>query len=170
MTRTDLDSVSRLLIALVLFALAPRLALGEPGPCSSSAPQVVVETKDHKLWLCDGGRPVASYRVSLGRGGTGKRAQGDNKTPLGTYPLGAPRGSSRFGTFVPVAYPTPEQRTQGYTGADVGIHGPDRRFRWARWVNAWFDWTAGCIALATDDEVDVVADWVQKRKPNVSIR
>ena len=52
----------------------------------------------------------------------------------------------------------------------MGIHGPDRRFRWAGRMNAWFDWTAGCVALATDEEVQAVAAWVQKRKPNVTIR
>jgi murein L,D-transpeptidase YafK len=154
----------------LLAAVAPLASGSATAPCSSPEPQVIVATKDHKLWLCDGGRPVTSYRISLGRGGTDKRVQGDNKTPLGTYPLGAPRPSSRFGTFIPVAYPTPEQQRQGLTGSDVGIHGPDRRFRWAGRMNAWFDWTAGCVALATDEEVQAVAAWVQKRKPNVTIR
>jgi murein L,D-transpeptidase YafK len=156
--------------ALLVVAAAPGVALGEPVPCSSSGPQVVVTTNDHLLWLCDGARVVASYRVALGRGGTDKRVQGDNKTPLGSYPLGAPRPSSRFGTFIPVAYPTPEQHRQGFTGSDVGIHGPDRRFRWAGRMNAWFDWTAGCVALATDEDVQAVATWVQRRKPSVTIR
>lgn len=139
-------------------------------PCASSGPAVIVVTEDHKLWVCDASRPVAWYRVSIGRGGTDKRVEGDNKTPLGTYPLGAPRASSRFGTFIPVAYPTPEQRSQGFTGSDVGIHGPDRRFRWTGRMNAWIDWTAGCVALATDEEVQAVAAWVHKAKPTVVIR
>jgi L,D-transpeptidase catalytic domain len=52
----------------------------------------------------------------------------------------------------------------------VGIHGPDRHFRWAGRLNTWFDWTAGCIALATDEEVQAVAAWIQQRGPNVTIR
>jgi murein L,D-transpeptidase YafK len=156
--------------SFVVVAAVPGVALGNPGPCSSSEPQVVVATNDHVLWLCENGRPTASYRVALGRGGTDKRVQGDNKTPLGIYPLGAPRPSARFGTFIPVEYPTPEQRRQGFTGTDVGIHGPDRRFRWAGRMNAWFDWTAGCIALATDEDLQSVAAWVQKRKSTVTIR
>ena len=116
------------------------------------------------------GRPVAEYRVALGRGGTGKHVQGDEKTPLGTYALGAPRPSSRFGTFIPVAYPTPEQQLQGFTGGDVGIHGPDRRFRWVGRATAWFDWTAGCIALGTDEEVLAVAAWMRGRAATISIR
>jgi murein L,D-transpeptidase YafK len=158
--------------SLVLWtaAAAPGVAAGESLACSSSEPQVVVTTKDHRLWLCDQGRPVASYRVALGRGGTDKRAQGDGKTPLGSYALGDPRPSSRFGTFIPVAYPTADQRRRGFTGTAVGVHGPDRRFRWAGRMNAWIDWTAGCIALATDDEMQAVATWVRERKASVTIR
>jgi murein L,D-transpeptidase YafK len=156
--------------ALWVVAAAPSGPLADPVPCSSPGAEVVVTTKSHRLWLCDGAQAIASYRVALGRGGADKRVQGDNKTPLGTYALGAPRPSSRFGTFIPVAYPTPEQRARGFTGADVGIHGPDRRFRWMGPANAWFDWTAGCIALATDDEVQAIVGWVRQRNPNVTIR
>jgi murein L,D-transpeptidase YafK len=165
-----LRSLEKILLLAVL-ATVPAMAFGvtATAPCASSEPQVIVATNEHRLWLCDGGRPLASYRVALGRGGKDKKVQGDNKTPLGTYLLGTPRASARFGTFIPVAYPTPEQRNQGFTGTDVGIHGPDRRFRWAGRMNTWFDWTAGCIALATDEEVQAVAAWVQ-RKPTVTIR
>jgi hypothetical protein len=37
-------------------------------------------------------------------------------------------------------------------------------------MNARYDWTAGCVALATDEEVQAVAMWVQQRKPSVTIR
>jgi murein L,D-transpeptidase YafK len=164
-----------LLFAVILAAPGPAVAgtgpLERVAHCARlEAAHVLVDTKDHKLSLCERGREVASYRVALGRAGTRKRVQGDDKTPLGSYALGAPRPSSRFGTFIPIAYPTREQRLRGFTGAAVGIHGPDRRFRWAGRLNAWFDWTAGCVALATDDEVELVAAWVQKRKPTVTIR
>jgi murein L,D-transpeptidase YafK len=127
-------------------------------------------SQDHDLWLCDKGRALARYGVALGRGGTGKRAEGDRKTPLGTYPLGKPRPSNRFGTFIPVGYPTAEQRLQGFTGSDVGIHGPERRLRWAGGASTWFDWTAGCIALGNDENVQSVASWVQVRHPTIVIR
>jgi murein L,D-transpeptidase YafK len=162
-----------LLIAVIL--AAPALAVDSPPGedvtrCPRRGPHVLVVTKDHELLLCERGREVASYRVALGRAGTGKRAQGDDKTPLGSYTLGAPRPSPRFGTFIPIAYPTREQRLRGFTGTAVGIHGPARRFRWAGRLNAWADWTAGCVALATDDEVEAIAAWVQKLKPAITIR
>ena len=169
MTRPNLVATAALGLALLTSEARPCFA-GEPPPCSALEPEVVVATRDHALWLCESGRPVASYRVAIGRGGTGKRVQGDNKTPLGSYPLGDPRPSSRFGIFIPIAYPTPEQRIHGFTGADVGIHGPDRRFRWAGSLSTSVDWTAGCVALGTDDEAQAVASWVRKRSPSVTIR
>jgi murein L,D-transpeptidase YafK len=139
-------------------------------PCPSSGLAVIVTVLDHTMWLCDRGHARARYRIALGRGGTGKRVEGDGKTPLGTYALGAPRPSARFGTFIPVAYPTEEQKRQGFTGRDVGIHGPDRRLRWAGGMNSWFDWTAGCIALGTDGELRQVATFVREQRPNISVR
>lgn len=111
-----------------------------------------------------GGAPSASFAVSLGKGGTGKTREGDGKTPLGTYSLGRPRASKRFGTFVPIGYPTPDQRKRGLTGRDVGIHGPDRRFGWAGSVNSWVDWTDGCIAVSSDEEIFRIAEWVSSNK------
>ena len=128
---------------------------------------VLVATGDHQLALCDAGKAVAAYRVALGRGGTDKRVEGDNKTPMGTYAVGEPRPSKRFGTFIPIVYPTEEQRRNGYTGSDVGIHGPLRGTRWAGRVNVWFDWIAGCAAVASDDELETVAGFVRQRRPTV---
>lgn len=165
----------RLPCALLVTVIAATPALARTArervpPCARRDAHVLIVTKDHRLSLCEGGREVASYRVALGRAGTGKRVRGDHKTPLGDYALGAPRPSSRFGTFIPIAYPTREQRLRGFTGSAVGIHGPARRFRWAGRLSAWLDWTAGCVALGTDDEVEAIAAWVRARKPAVAIR
>jgi murein L,D-transpeptidase YafK len=137
-------------------------------PCEGRAAAIVVRAADHRLSLCDAGRPTAELPVALGRAGTGKRAAGDNRTPLGTYPLGAPRPSKEFGTFVPVGYPTPDQRRQGLSGGDIGVHGPKRRFAWAGRLNAGVDWTRGCIAVATDEAIALVVRWV-KRHPGALI-
>ncbi len=138
--------------------------------CPPAAAVALVETREHRLVLCDAGRSVGTYPVALGRGGTGKRVQGDGKTPLGAYALGAPRPSRGFGTFIPIGYPTAEQRRSGYTGTAVGIHGPPRRTRWAGRANAWFDWTAGCVGVASDADLGAVAAFVRARRPAVVIR
>ena len=129
------------------------------------APVVVVETASHTLALCEDGAAVQTYRVRLGKRGVGKTREGDEKTPLGRYSLGAPRGSTSFGTFVPIGYPTPVQKSQGYTGGAVGVHGPDRRVRWVGPLVNAFDTTDGCVGIATDREMDAIADWVRTRKP-----
>jgi murein L,D-transpeptidase YafK len=116
------------------------------------------------LWLCDGTVATKSFNVRLGKGGVGKSREGDGKVPLGSYALGKPRKSKKFGLFIPIAYPTAQQKAQGYTGGGVGIHGPHRSVAWlGRLVNT-FDTTDGCVGLATDDETREVANWVNEHR------
>ena len=100
--------------------------------------------------------------VALGSGGLDKRWEGDGKVPLGAYPLGAPRTSKAFHRFIPVGYPTPSQRRQGFSGGAIGIHGPSRAHNGP--LSTGMDWTLGCIAVGTDDEIDRVARWVKESK------
>ncbi len=86
--------------------------------------------------------------------------EGDGKTPLGTYGLGAPRPSQDYGMFIPVEYPTRGQRSQGYTGGSVGVHGPPRSVRWLGSLVNTFDSSDGCIGVATDDEIERISAWV----------
>lgn len=146
---------------LVLLALA-----GAPeapvDPCEGEEASVVIETKKHRLFLCLEHTTVGTYRVAIGKGGTPKREEGDSKTPLGSYALGKPRPSRRFGTFIPVGYPTRKQRNEGYTGSAIGIHGPDRDFVWLGALTLLTDWTQGCIAVGTDASIEKIAAWVEK--------
>jgi murein L,D-transpeptidase YafK len=155
---------SRIVVGCALFAL---LLAGEPvdasapGECPREA-SIVVDTGAHRLSLCEGGKTTATYSVRIGKKGTGKTREGDGKTPLGRYPIGAAHPSAAYGQFMPIGYPTAEQRRQGYTGSAVGVHGPDRRLTWAgRLVNA-FDTTDGCVGIATDEEMSAVAAWAKK--------
>ncbi len=138
--------------------------------CAEGGDLVVVQTRTHTLWLCSGRRAVVRMKVALGRGGLDKGRQGDGRTPLGSYSLGAPRRSPRFGTFIPIGYPTPEQRARGFTGRDVGIHGPGRWASWLGPLSTWIDWTAGCVATANDDDIARVAAFVRERRPRLVLR
>ena len=151
--------------AAVLLVLAPAPRPPEPGPCPDGATEVVVDTRLRGLWLCESGRAVERFPVAIGRGGPGKRQQGDLRTPLGDYPLGSPRASRRYGLFIPVGYPTPDQRRLGYTGTAVGIHGPARPARWLGGLNTLWDWTAGCVVVGSDAEIERIAGWVASRAP-----
>src|SRR5512133_4002634 len=139
-------------------------------PCPESGDAVVVRTATRHLWLCAAGTPLVRYAVALGRGGIGKRRRGDGRTPVGTYPLGEPRPSARYGTFIPIAYPTPAQAASGLTGSAVGIHGPPRGFEGPESVVTSFDWTLGCIATGTSGEVGAIAEFVRARRPRIVIR
>jgi hypothetical protein len=130
-----------------------------PTPCRPGETAVLVQVSAHVLELCQDGRSIASHRVALGSGGIGKRVQGDGKTPLGLYPLGPPRPSPSFGTFVPVGYPTAAQQKLGFTGSAVGIHGPARG--WGGALSTRVDWTAGCIAVGTDAEIGSISAWIR---------
>jgi len=147
-------------LALALAALLS--ARATPTPCHRGETAVLVRVSDHALELCQDGRSVARHKVALGSGGIGKRQQGDGKTPLGLYPLGAPRPSASFGTFVPVGYPTAQQHRLGFTGNSVGIHGPPRGVGGA--LTTTIDWTAGCIAVGTDAEIAAISAWIRDRR------
>jgi murein L,D-transpeptidase YafK len=127
-------------------------------------------TRSRQLWLCTLGAPAARFGVALGRSGVGKRRAGDGRTPLGTYALGPPRPSARYGTFIPIAYPTPEQAASGFTGSAVGIHGPPRGVDGAAIPVTAVDWTLGCVATGSAEEVDAIAEFVRRRRPPVVIR
>jgi murein L,D-transpeptidase YafK len=128
--------------------------------CAPDQTAIVVDTAVHQLSLCERGARKRSFSIALGRNGTGKRSAGDRKTPLGTYALGTPRPSDRFGIFIPVGYPTAEQARRGLSGGEIGVHGPRRNLRWLGRLHNLFDWTRGCIAVASDSEIAEIADWV----------
>jgi murein L,D-transpeptidase YafK len=144
---------------MVLAAIALALTVSQT-PCSGVGTAVYVDAAERRLWLCESGAAVESMPVALGRGGLGKRWEGDGKVPLGTYPLGAPRASRSFHRFIPVGYPTPGQLRQGLSGGAIGIHGPSRAQSGP--LSTGMDWTLGCIAVGTDDEIDRVARWVKE--------
>jgi hypothetical protein len=138
------------------------LAIVNPPPhCAGRGAHLEVDTAAHTLFLCAGAKEERAFGVRLS-GGTGKTREGDDKVPLGVYPLGAPRRSKSYGTFIPIGYPTPAQQRAGYTGGAVGVHGPDRRVRWLGRMTNLLDTTSGCVGIATDEEMAVIVVWLRK--------
>jgi murein L,D-transpeptidase YafK len=133
-------------------------------PCANRETAVVIDTRARQMHLCRQGESDHTYAVALGVSGVGKQREGDARTPLGKYALAAPRVSRNFHIFIHVGYPTPAQARMGLTGGAIGIHGPPRGL-WSIAELASLvmrDWTAGCIAVATDEEIEAVAAWVRK--------
>ncbi|MEZ4367173.1 MAG: L,D-transpeptidase family protein [Kofleriaceae bacterium] len=156
--------------AVPVAASSTPVRASQPARAPAACPDgelVLIDTTARVLRLCEDGRAVATMAVALGQGGVGKTREGDARTPLGRYPLAPPRASrSGFGTFIPVGYPTAEQRRAGYTGGAVGIHGPPDGAELADAEVTAIDWTLGCIALARGDLARLVA-WVEARAVGV---
>ena len=154
-----------LLLALVCSSPPPSSARSSAaGDCRANETAIVVDTRTHQMHLCGAGRTERTFVVAPGMRGVGKQREGDNRTPLGRYGLGAPRASQHFHIFVPVQYPTPAQARLGFTGGAIGIHGPPRGWSFTELASLVAqDWTAGCIAVATDEDIEAIATWIRKQ-------
>ena len=146
-------------LAAALGARTPALSPGRI--CAAPDSRIVVDLEKHVLALCDRATAIGTFAVRLGRGGVGKTREGDGKTPVGTYPLGEPRASSRYGIFIPIGFPTQEQKAMGYTGSAVGVHGPARLLKWLGSMVNTFDSSDGCVGVARDTEIETIARWVR---------
>ncbi len=120
-----------------------------------------VHTTKQILNICKKGNVIKSFKVALGYKGVGKKKAGDNKTPIGLYSLAYPRKSNQFKVFIPIIYPTHKQLAAGYTGRDVGIHGPTQSFKVFSWLNNLPYSTRGCIAVGKNNYIEYVANWVK---------
>jgi murein L,D-transpeptidase YafK len=146
-------------VAAALGARTPTIDAGRA--CEAPDARIVVDLKKHTLALCEKDKAIETFAVRLGRGGVGKTREGDGKTPVGTYPLGEPRPSNRYGTFIPIGYPTDQQKRMGYTGGAVGVHGPARWVRWLGSLVNTFDSSDGCVGVARDSDIEKIANWVR---------
>lgn len=133
-------------------------------PCGSYPDIVIVDPEYHSMYVCKDRREIRRLRVALGRGGINKQRKGDLKTPVGLYVIGKARPSERFGIFIPLNYPTVEQYRNGFTGDGIGIHGPHRYFKSMGDVSTSLDWTQGCIALGSDEEVSELARLISEQQ------
>src|ERR671919_2743636 len=142
------------------------------GPCGTTREaHLVVTSVERRVTLCYERREVKSFKVRLARNGPGKIRAGDARLPLGTYKLGVPRDSEKYGLFIPIGYPTARQAAAGYTGDAIGVHGPPRATRWLGSLVDSFVKTQGCVGLATDGQMRQVAAFVRARHVRtVSIR
>src|SRR4051794_19593234 len=85
-------------------------AFAEPNVCFKLSNTIVVRVQGRHLYLCQDEKVARVYLVSLGRGGVGKQTYRDLKTPLGRYELGLPRNSAQFHIYIPIGYPTEDQK------------------------------------------------------------
>ncbi|GAB3100716.1 L,D-transpeptidase family protein [Lysobacter terrae] len=152
-------------LALIL-VLSGAASAAEP----MRATKVRVDKSDRRLYVYNGERMVASYRVALGINPVGhKQQEGDRKTPEGRYVLDYKNPSSLYYRSIHISYPNATDkaaaRKRGVApGGAIMIHGQPndpvvrRRVR----LYPWPDWTDGCIALS-DQDMDAL--WKMVRVP-----
>lgn len=126
---------------------------------------VAVDASRARLYVIENqaGSPriVGDHYVSIGSRGTGKRSEGDQRTPLGVYSITSHLDSAQLGDFygagaLPLNYPNDVDRQLGRTGANIWIHGTPTG-QYARAPLA----TNGCIVMANDD----LARWLRLLAP-----
>jgi murein L,D-transpeptidase YafK len=122
-------------------------------------------SKPNSVVILHEGDAEGVYPVSIGKKGVGKKKKGDNKTPLGKYALGKPRSSKKFHIFIPIGYPTAEQKQQGYTGSAIGIHGPSQPWRWLGGLNTLFNVTQGCVMVGHNEDIEEISAWASRNRP-----
>ncbi|KTC87477.1 MULTISPECIES: L,D-transpeptidase family protein [Legionella] len=154
-------------IYLTIFIFFPVVLYANTKTCPLSN-GINVHTTKRVLTICKQGTVIKTFKVALGYKGVGKKHTGDNKTPIGLYRLAYPRKSSQFKVFIPILYPTTKQLASGYSGGDVGIHGPTQSSVGLNWLNNLPYSTRGCIAVGKNNYIEYVASWV-KANPGAKI-
>jgi len=114
-----------------------------------------VDTSRSRLYLFEntpsGLSLLADYYLSVGKAGTSKTAEGDQRTPLGVYYISSNLDRKSLKDFygagaLPINYPNVLDTKRGKTGSGIWLHGtPPNQF--SRPPQA----TDGCLVLANPD-------------------
>jgi len=116
---------------------------------------IAVDASRSRLYLFEnspaGLNLVADYYISVGKAGTAKIAEGDQRTPLGVYYITSNLDPKSLKDFygsgaLPISYPNILDSKRGKTGSGIWLHGtPPNQF--SRPPQA----TDGCVVLANPD-------------------
>jgi murein L,D-transpeptidase YafK len=120
------------------------------------ADRIIVKKSQRRLYLMRDGKPIRTYRISLGIEPVGhKERQGDNRTPEGGYYINWRNPNSQFYKALSISYPNQQDRLRAARygwdpGGDIMIHGEPRRGGDGplRDLVRAEDWTQGCIAVS----------------------
>ena len=115
--------------------------------------KILVLKSARKLQLISDGKPIKSYRISLGKQPKGPKLQeGDKRTPEGLYWVDWRKKSDKFNLAMHINYPNvsdaAKARREGLNpGSMIMIHGtPDSEDNPEELFHT-LDWTDGCIAM-----------------------
>ena len=124
--------------------------------------KILVLKSARKLQLISDGKPIKSYRISLGKQPKGPKLQeGDKRTPEGLYWVDWRKKSDKFNLAMHINYPNvsdaAKARREGLNpGSMIMIHGtPDSEDNPEELFHT-LDWTDGCIAMKN---YEIREDW-----------
>ncbi|WP_255989849.1 L,D-transpeptidase family protein [Chitinolyticbacter albus] len=131
---------------------------------------VLVDAEASRVYLYanDNGVPrhVTDFYVTVGKLGTDKLKEGDQRTPLGVYfvtsHMDRPQLDRIYGSYAdlygvgawPISYPNELDRREGRTGSGIWLHGSPAE-TYARAPQA----SNGCVVL-TNDDMQKLAQWL----------
>ena len=150
--------------ALLALSSVHLLVVVPPWPawpaCPSGEDVVQVDSRSRTLTLCQGGRAMERYRVSLAWAGVDKSRtrKKDLRTPRGSYQIKKMRASyNGFHRFLHIDW-----NYQDGGDASVGIHGPGRKARFLGPLGPFVAPTLGCVRLSFDSSVEEVEAWLEE--------
>lgn len=123
--------------------------------------KVLVLKSAHQLQLIADGKPLRTYRISLGKQPRGaKLMEGDKRTPEGFYWVDWRKVSDRFNLAMHISYPnvsdSARARREGVDpGGMIMIHGTPDTYDYPENLFHTLDWTDGCIAMRNMDMREV---------------
>lgn len=152
----------RLLLALIWLSFATLSSASTVETLGGKTVEKVLVLKSaHQLQLINDGKPLKTYRISLGKKPVGaKEREGDKRTPEGFYWLDWRKVSDRYNLAIHVSYPNvtdaARARREGVQpGGMIMIHGtPDTEDNPEQLFHT-LDWTEGCIAMRNTDMREV---------------
>lgn len=116
---------------------------------------IAVDASRSRLYLfentANGLNLIADYYISVGKAGTAKSVEGDQRTPLGVYYITSNLDPKSLKDFygsgaLPINYPNILDSKRGKTGSGIWLHGtPPNQFSRAPQA------TDGCVVLANPD-------------------
>lgn len=127
---------------------------------TTSRHAIAIDASKSRLYLFEntssGLKQIANYYITVGKAGTSKLVEGDQRTPLGVYYITSnldPKSLKEFygAGALPISYPNVLDSKRGKTGSGIWLHGtPPNQFSRAPQASD------GCVVLANPDLLHII--------------
>lgn len=125
--------------------------------------KIKIEKAARKMSLLQNNKVVREYVIDLGGNPIGhKEREGDEKTPEGIYKISGRNPHSKYHLSLRISYPDEQdirhaQKLGVSPGGDIMIHGlPNVLTVWGIRKKLKKDWTRGCVAVQTNEEMEEI--------------